>query len=153
MQIPDEIYQTVRQSMPIACVDLIVFNPAHDILLVRRTNEPACGQWWLPGGRIHFGETREAAVQRQLRTECGLDVSSLEELWTVDVILPIERTSHVSHGITTVYSVVAKAPCEVTLDLQASEFEWRPLADWRKESLHPVVQKILADLKAPTFTE
>ena len=81
-----------------------------------------------------------------------METSHLEELWTIDVILPIERTSRVSHGITTVYAVLAKAPSEVMLDDQASAFAWRSLADWQKKSLHPLVQKILVDLKQRTPT-
>jgi colanic acid biosynthesis protein WcaH len=152
MQIPDEVYQTVLRSMPIPCVDLIVFNSAHELLLVRRTNEPARGQWWFPGGRVHFGENREAAVTRQLLKECGLHAATRQELWTLDVILPIESTSRVSHGITTLYAVTAKAPAEVTLDDQASEFAWRRLAAWQKESLHPMVHQILLDFESRAWS-
>src|SRR3954468_17973634 len=101
MEIPEEIYQMVVRTMPIACVDLIVSNSAREILLVRRTNAPARGEWWFPGGRVHYGETREAAVKRQLLKECGLQSATLHELYTLDVILPLDSTPHVSHGIST----------------------------------------------------
>ena len=147
MRIPDEIYEMVLRSMPIACVDLIVCNSASEILLVRRTNEPARGEWWFPGGRIHFGETREDAVRRQLMKECGLQGVDVEELWTLDVILPLDSSDRVSHGITTIYAVTAQAPADVTLDDQASEFEWRQVADWREKSLHPIVRQVLLNFQ------
>lgn len=147
MRIPDEIYEMVLRSMPIPCVDLIVSNSAREILLVRRTNEPARGEWWFPGGRIHFGERREDAARRQLLKECGLHGADVEELWTVDVILPLDSTDRVSHGITTLYAVTAKAPTDVTLDDQASEFAWRHVADWQEKSLHPIVRQALLNFQ------
>ena len=147
MQIPDEIYEMVLRSMPIPCVDLVVSNSASEILLVRRTNEPARGHWWFPGGRIHFGESREDAVRRQLMKECGLHGADVEELWTLDVILPLDSSDRVSHGITTLYAVTAKAPIDVTLDDQASEFAWRHVSDWQENSLHPIVRQVLLNFQ------
>ncbi|MCB1319401.1 MAG: NUDIX hydrolase [Leptospiraceae bacterium] len=44
------------------------------ILLVLRRNPPAAGEWTIPGGRVHTGETLQAAVQRELKEETGLTV-------------------------------------------------------------------------------
>jgi ADP-ribose pyrophosphatase YjhB (NUDIX family) len=146
MDIPADIYQTVVRTMPIACVDLIVFNSAREVLLVRRTNAPARGQWWFPGGRVHYGETRQAAVRRQLLKECGLEAGTVNELWTLDVILPLDSATHVSHGITTLYAVTAKPPARVVLDDQASEFAWRESPAWQSEALHPIVRQVLREI-------
>ena len=143
MQIPDEVYQTILRSMPIPCVDLVVFNPARELLLVRRTHEPARGQWWFPGGRIHFGETRETAAKRQILKECGLHAARVAELWTRDVIIPLESGTRLSHGITTAYVVNVAASAHVILDDQASAFAWKKPAVWGKESLHPFVRDTL----------
>lgn len=143
MEIPEEIYQTVLRTMPIPCVDLFVFNSAGEVLLVRRTNEPAHGQWWFPGGRVHFGETRETAAMRQLMKECGLHATSLKELWTRDVILPLESGTRVSHGITTLYAATVAASSHVLLDEQASDFAWKKPAAWAKEPLETLVRDAL----------
>ena len=143
MQIPDEVYQTVLRSMPIPCVDLIVFNSAREILLVRRTNEPARGQWWFPGGRVHFEESREVAVMRVLMQECGLRAGRVEELSTLDVILPLESAGRVSHAIATFYLVTVDSPCKITLDDQASDFAWKKPALWEKEPLNAFVRDAL----------
>jgi colanic acid biosynthesis protein WcaH len=143
MRIPDEIYKKVVRAMPIPCVDLVVSNRAGEILLVRRTNEPARGQWWFPGGRVHLGETREVAARRQLFEECGLQATDVEELWTCDVILPVESDARISHGITTLYTVSVGASSRVILDKQASEFAWQKPSIWRKEPLHPLMAEIL----------
>ena len=56
----------------VPCVGAIVVDDASRLLLIRRGNPPAQGQWSLPGGRVEVGETHEAAVLRELREETGM---------------------------------------------------------------------------------
>jgi colanic acid biosynthesis protein WcaH len=143
MRIPDRLYQTVVQMMPIPCVDLVIRDEATEILLVRRRNQPARDEWWFPGGRVHFGETRVDAAQRKLAEECGLRAVNLEELWTADVILPLESNTSSSHGITTLYAITVQRSSQVSLDDQAVDFAWKKAVAWEKESLHPFVRETL----------
>ena len=41
------------------------------LLLVRRGRGAAVGEWSVPGGRVEWGETRAAAVVRELHEETG----------------------------------------------------------------------------------
>lgn len=69
--IPDEKYKEIIALMPIVCIDVAIeFN--NKILLIRRKNEPAAGQWWLPGGRLHKNETLENCALRKAIEETGL---------------------------------------------------------------------------------
>ncbi len=45
-----------------------------ELLLVRRGRAPAAGEWSLPGGRVLFAETLDAAVVREVAEETGLEV-------------------------------------------------------------------------------
>jgi len=56
----------------IPCVGAVVFDGEGRILLVRRGQEPAMGQWSIPGGRVEAGESHEGAVVRELREETAL---------------------------------------------------------------------------------
>lgn len=104
--IQEDLYQQIINVMPIPCVDLIVEDSKGRILMLKRKNEPSKGQWWLPGGRIHFGEKRIEAARRKLKDECGLESTSLSEMGTFDIIYPHKMgQSFASHGISTVFIV------------------------------------------------
>ncbi|WP_309138818.1 NUDIX domain-containing protein [Haloterrigena gelatinilytica] len=50
------------------------------VLLGKRTNDPAKGYWFLPGGRVRKCETRREAVHRIAEEELGLSVEIVESL-------------------------------------------------------------------------
>lgn len=57
-----------------------------EALLVRRGKPPNYGHWNIPGGLIEVGETVAQAARREIREECGVEISEPELLTTVDVI-------------------------------------------------------------------
>ncbi len=67
----------------IPCVGAVVFDPAGRLLLVRRGQEPAKGQWSIPGGRVEAGEPAELAVARELAEETGLVGRVVREVGSV----------------------------------------------------------------------
>lgn len=71
--VPDATFATCLAQFPQACVEVVV---EHDggVVLARRTNEPARGEWFWPGGRLYKGEDLEAAARRVASEELGLDV-------------------------------------------------------------------------------
>ena len=56
----------------VPCVGAIVRDADGRVLLIRRANPPAQGQWSLPGGRVEPGEDWEAACVRELVEETGV---------------------------------------------------------------------------------
>jgi colanic acid biosynthesis protein WcaH len=77
--IPEEEWATVVRNVPIVSVDLLVRTP-EGVLLVERTNRPAKGVWFVPGGRVHKGERLVEAVHRVAREELGVEVGIEERL-------------------------------------------------------------------------
>lgn len=55
-----------------------------DVLLVRRGKPPRKGEWSIPGGAQHVGETAEQAARRELREEAGIEVGPLALAVVVD---------------------------------------------------------------------
>jgi colanic acid biosynthesis protein WcaH len=140
MIIDDHLYQQIVQVMPIPCVDLVVTNDSGQVLLARRENEPARGEWWFPGGRVHYLETRVDAAVRKLRQECALEANQLVDLGTFDVIVKRSDNGKNLHGITTLYCMKVNQNQTFTLDSQNSEAQWRLPLEWLKLELHSFVQ-------------
>ena len=149
MIIPEAIYSQIVRMMPVPCVDIIVEDERGRVLLIKRADEPAKGQWWFPGGRVHYLETRAQAVVRKMREECGLDPSSLTELGTYDVILDMARDATPRHGITTLFRVIIESQNDLTLDIHSFDADWRPPEEWLSEGLHLFVRESLQALAKP----
>jgi ADP-ribose pyrophosphatase YjhB (NUDIX family) len=72
--ISNELWKSILQSMPIACVDLIIHRTVKReiwVLLGFRKIYPYNDRWALPGGRIIKGESLRQTADRQL-DEIGL---------------------------------------------------------------------------------
>jgi ADP-ribose pyrophosphatase YjhB (NUDIX family) len=148
MRIPEELYQQFRRSMPLACVDLIVVDRGFRVLLLLRKTHPACGEWWFPGGRVLYLETRRQAALRKLREECGIHASSADEIGTYDVMLDDPGKGFTSHGVTTLFVIRANVTADTTLDAQSAARAWRTPERWRQEPLHDFVLAGLSRLEA-----
>src|SRR5579871_1481843 len=145
MIIPEEIYAGVKRSMPIPCVDIAAVDGGGRVLMVRRLNSPARGQWWFPGGRVHFLETRQHAAVRKLREETNLSAEKLTELGARDLIIE-EPGEEPSHAITTVFVARIGESGRLRLDAQSGAAMWRTVAEWAREPLHPFLTETLRSM-------
>lgn len=64
-------FSTVVRSTPLISIDLIVENEHGEFLVGKRTNRPAQGYWFVPGGRVQKDETLEQAFSRLTQAELG----------------------------------------------------------------------------------
>ena len=58
------------------------------MLLIRRGKPPREGEWSLPGGRVEWGETVEAAALRELAEETGVEAQLTGLIAVVDGLFP-----------------------------------------------------------------
>ena len=141
MIIPPEQYDQILKTMPIPCVDLLVIDNERKILLIKRRNEPAKGQWWFPGGRVYYKETRRNAAIRKLKEECGLVAIEIQELGTFDVMLEYPLNSSIVHAITTLFCMKISSHKRFQLDDQSMAFDWKSLREWEKITLPAFVRQ------------
>ncbi|WP_372739259.1 GDP-mannose mannosyl hydrolase [Neptunomonas sp.] len=71
----DAQFRAVVDLTPLISLDLIVKNQQGGVLLGKRNNRPAKGDWFVPGGRILKNETLAAAFLRLTQAELGLAVA------------------------------------------------------------------------------
>jgi len=85
--IPDGLFREIMKQLPIVSVDAIIVVDGA-LLLMKRNNSPAKGEWWLPGGRIQKDEPPEEALCREVKEETGLEVSSQKLINVYSRIFP-----------------------------------------------------------------
>jgi len=71
MRLSTDDFLHVLRSTPLVSIDLVVRDPAGRVLVGWRSNAPARGSWFVPGGRIYKGETVARAFARITTTELG----------------------------------------------------------------------------------
>ena len=144
MLISKELYNQICQVMPIPCIDLRVVDECGQILLVKRKNEPMRGEWWFPGGRVHYKETRAKASIRKLKEECGLEPLRIREIGTFDVIFDLASDNLPNHGITTLFEILIQDSSSLKLDDQSIGADWRTAQKWQSEQLHEFIRTGIA---------
>jgi colanic acid biosynthesis protein WcaH len=131
--IPDHLYEEIVKRLPIVSVEgLVVIDGA--LLFLKRNNEPAKGQWWFPGGRVHRGESLEQALLREVKEETGLEIVNYEFINVYSRVFP-ER-----HDITIAY--LCKCKGKITLNKEHSEHK---LLKNTFDKVHPYLLKIIRD--------
>lgn len=151
-KIPDKLYQKIVQSMPIACVDLLVSDKLDRVLMLKRKKPPAKGRWWFPGGRVLYRELRIDAARRKLKEECGLEANNIRELGTYDVIFEAIPLNCASHGITTVFRMIVNQN-DVRLDKQSTNYAWESVDNWLKQVNHEFLLSVLGLYKIELQSE
>jgi colanic acid biosynthesis protein WcaH len=140
MLIDQQLYEKITQVFPRPCADIRVQNTSGKVLLMFRANQPFKGQWWFPGGRVHFNETRLSTASRKLHEECDLAVDAvLEKLSTHDLFFTAEGRDY--HDITTLFGVVVQDNTLIKPDSQALDFGWFSQGECESLNLHPYISK------------
>jgi 8-oxo-dGTP diphosphatase len=93
------------------------------LLMIQRGRGVAKGQWSIPGGRVEFGESLEAAVVREVFEETGIEVVCDKFLgW-------VERIGEDFHYVIMDFAVDVFSPGRPVAGDDASQAKWVHLAD------------------------
>ncbi len=139
MVIPDNLYDLIIHSIPIACVDVAIIAKG-SVLLVKRNDSPAKGEWWLPGGRVFKGETMRQTAKRKALEEVGIECHVGPIIHTAETIFPDGPNGIPVHSINSCFMLYPVGDFEVRLDSHHDLYEW---TNHIYEELHPYVIKCL----------
>jgi 8-oxo-dGTP diphosphatase len=109
------------------------------ILLVRRTRFPARGLYSLPGGRVEFGETLQAALHREVDEETSLRIEIVGLAGWREVV---PGTTGGGHYL--IMSFAARwASGEVVLNDELDDFRWLSPGSLGDLELTPGLQEMI----------
>lgn len=142
--IPPSDYRVIAEHVPVVSVDLLVH---HDggLLLGKRRNDPASGEWFVPGGTVLKGEDRQQAVHRVARAELGTRVTVDRELGVYDHVYDAAESEGVDSKQYLATAYVVTPVGDPTPDDQHAELR---VFDAPFPALHDYVQRYVNDLRA-----
>lgn len=131
---------------PVVAVAAVVFDAAGRVLLIERGRPPGVGQWTVPGGKLHHGETLAAAVAREVREETGVAVEVGPLVEVVERVVPTADGAY--HYVILDYLATPTAPAvprpgddaRAARYVDAAELARLPLTD----GLVPVIDRARA---------
>lgn len=99
MLTPNDFASIIRLT-PLISIDLIIRNQENRVLVGLRTNEPAKGVYFVPGGVIQKDESLARAFSRILARETGLDgkISSARFLGVYEHFYESNRFNEPGYG-------------------------------------------------------
>lgn len=109
---------------PIATVGGLIFNHRNEVLLVR--THKWSNLWGIPGGKIKWGETATAALQRELKEETNLSVDRIKFVLVQDCIHSKEFYRD-AHFVLLNYTCRCEVEPVVQLNDESQEFRWLKL--------------------------
>ena len=128
----EELFNTVRKSLPICCVDLLFIDSEDRILLMRRSNYPAKGLLWYPGGRIFKDEHIDQTILRKSVEETSIvpDSHALVDIQET-IFDSCESHPYSIHTINLCFLInwSKNADNAVINDNQHSDLSWLPISE------------------------
>ena len=146
--LPAHEFAAAVAALPLVSVDWVVTNPDGQLLLGQRTNAPACGWWFTPGGRICKNEALVQALLRVGSEELGLapdlglqllGKARLMGAWDhfyPDSAFSTSASTHyvnLPHWLPLSWDEVARL--KLPTGVQHSAWQWLPLADAAQDPL------------------
>jgi len=146
-KIPSSDYKKILDTMPVACVDLLIYHDGK-VLLVLRKDEPAKNEWFVPGGRIFKNEKLEDAAIRKAFEEVGIDIKIEKQIGCFDFFAEkgsFENINDGIHTISVVYLCSLKNPDQtIKIDSTSADAKWFDVKNKKDlEKAHPYVKNLI----------
>jgi len=133
---PFGVFVKTVQYYPMVSVNIILKNDKGEYLWVKRKNNPAQGEWWVPGGRVFNGETIADSAMAVLKNETGLKGTIVykspqyfEEIFNTTTWDNDDRHIYpfgieAVHYISTAVVIDVKGETKIEFDNQSKEYKW-----------------------------
>lgn len=122
-----EDFSYVVRVTPLVSIDLIIRDPDKRVLLGLRTNEPAKGTYFVPGGVIRKGEHLKQALARILKAETGLTSETARFLGPYEHFYEtntFKEPGYGTHYVVLAYELMLDQHLDVEVDSQHSAIRW-----------------------------
>jgi len=125
-------FLNIIENTPLVSIDIILKNSSGEVLLGRRSNRPAKGFWFVPGGRIRKNETLECAMSRISFTELGIElqIKNANLLGAFNHIYEdnfLGSAGVNTHYVALGYEIEVPTKQLLNFDSQHSEIKWWPI--------------------------
>jgi ADP-ribose pyrophosphatase YjhB (NUDIX family) len=111
-------------EVPVVTVGALIYDAFGQVLMVR--TRKWSGLWGIPGGKVKYGETLEAAVRREIKEETGLDLTEVRFALVQDCIGSSEFYRE-AHFVLLNYTACRQGQNKVCLNDEAQEYRWVPV--------------------------
>jgi phosphoglycolate phosphatase len=108
-------------AIPLSTVGGLIYNRNGEVLMVR--THKWSNKWGIPGGKIKWGETSEAALRREIKEETNLKVTDIRFVLVQDCIHSKEFYRD-AHFVLLNYTCGVSGKADVKLNHEAQEFTW-----------------------------
>ena len=125
---------------PVVTVGALIFNDAAEVLMIR--THKWSNLWGIPGGKIKWGESSEAALRREVLEETGLEITEIEFVLAQDCIHSKEFYRD-AHFVLLNYTCRCPGRSEVKLNDEAREFRWLAFQEALALPLNAPTRKLL----------
>ncbi len=109
-----------------------------DLLLVQRAHAPGLGQWALPGGHLHWGESLADALRREIAEELNVSIHMGPLIYVAEIL----REDH--HFVILDYAATVDDG-EPRAGSDAYDYRWVNASEILLLPLAPGMKRFLAD--------
>jgi phosphoglycolate phosphatase len=113
-------------GLPVVTVGALIRDDAGQVLMVQTRKWSSL--WGIPGGKVKYGETLEAALRRETMEETDLELADIRFVLVQDCIRSDEFYRE-AHFVLVNYTARRLGTNQVRLNDEAQECRWMPLSD------------------------
>ena len=121
--IPENVYKTFFENMPIFCIDFLI-NCDEEFLLLKRNEEPLKGLFWMPGGRLQKNEKIENFSIRVQTREVGRYFKNYILIGFSNYFFKYSANSRATHTPTLLFEINIKSKFIPKIDNTHAEYDW-----------------------------